>query len=270
MLKTRVIPTLLWKDFGLVKGVAFNSWRRVGSILPAIKVYTQREVDELILLDITAHERDEDLDFESINDFGQECFVPMTVGGGITRMNQVQRLLRAGADKVCVNTAAYTNPNLIREIARRHGSQCVVASIDVRSKPDGQGWECYSHAGRTATGRDVREWARELEDRGAGEILITSIERDGTLEGYDLALIDAVVQAVHIPVIASGGAGTYQHMVDAVTLAGASAVAAASMFHFTELTPAGAKSALADAGIPIRATFATTATSASHTPPTPP
>lgn len=254
MLKVRVIPTLLWKQFGLVKGVGFDSWRRVGPVLPAIKVYNQREVDELVLVDIVAHQQDDDPDFESIDEFGQDCFVPLMVGGGITRIEQVQRLLRAGADKVAINTAAYGHPELVTEIASRHGAQCVVASIDVRALEAG-GWTCFSHAGKQATGREVVAWARELQDRGAGEILITSIERDGTMQGYDLPLIEAVVGAVNIPVIASGGAGNYQHMVEAVTKAGASAVAAASMFHFTEQTPAGAKAALAAAGVPVRQAF---------------
>ena len=253
MLKVRVIPTLLWKQFGLVKGVGFDSWRRVGPVLPAVKVYNQREVDELVLVDIVAHQLDDEPDFESIAEFGQNCFVPLTVGGGISRIEQVQRLLRAGADKVAVNTAAYTCPELVSEIARRHGSQCVVVSIDVRSQ-DGR-WACFSHAGKQATGREAVAWARELEERGAGEILITSIERDGTMQGYDLALIEAVVSAVNIPVIASGGAGNYQHMVQAVVQAGATAVAAASIFHFTEQTPAGAKAALAAAGVQVRQSF---------------
>ena len=145
-------------------------------------------------------------------------------------------------------------PELLSEIASRHGAQCVVASIDVRASDSG--WSCFSHAGKQATGREVIAWARELEDRGAGEILITSIDHDGTMQGYDLPLIEAVVNAVTIPVIASGGAGNFQHMVDAVIKAGASAVAAASMFHFTEQTPAGAKFALASAGLPVRPTFA--------------
>ncbi len=253
MLKVRVIPTLLWKQFGLVKGIGFDSWRRVGTVLPAIKVYNQREVDELVLLDIVAHQNDNDPDFESIDEFGQDCFVPLTVGGGITRIDQVQRLLRGGADKVSVNTSAYERPELVSEIAKRHGAQCVVASIDVREL-DGE-WSCFSHAGRQATGREVIAWAHELEDRGAGEILVTSIDRDGTMQGYDLPLIEAVVRAVKIPVIASGGAGNYQHMIDAVKQAGGSAVAAASIFHFTEQTPAAAKAAMARAGIPVRQPF---------------
>ncbi len=254
MLKVRVIPTLLWKNFGLVKGIGFDSWRRVGPVLPAIKVYNQREVDELILVDILGHDTDEDPDFESVSDFGQDCFVPLTVGGGITSLSQVQRLLRAGADKVSINTAGYERPELVTEIATRFGAQCVVASIDVKVR-EGGGWQCFSHAGSRDAGRDAIEWARELESRGAGEILITSIERDGTMEGYDLALIERVASAVRIPVIASGGAGNYDHMVSAVTEAGASAVAAASIFHFTEQTPAGAKAALAAVGIPVRNSY---------------
>jgi cyclase len=254
MLKVRVIPTMLWKHFGLVKGVGFDSWRRVGPVLPAIKVYNLREVDELVLVDIVANQGDDDPDFESIDEFGQDCFVPLTVGGGITRIEQVQRLLRAGADKVSVNTGAYARPELVTDIAKRHGAQCVVASIDVRAQRGG-GWLCFSQSGKQSTGREVTAWARELEDRGAGEILITSIERDGTMQGYDLPLVESVVRAVSIPVIASGGAGNYWHMVEAVTQAGASAVAAASIFHFTEQTPAGAKAVLAAAGVPVRQTF---------------
>lgn len=253
MLKVRVIPTLLWKNFGLVKGVGFDSWRRVGPVLPAVRVYNQREVDELILVDITLHDSGEDPDYESLTDFGQDCFVPLTVGGGVANIEQVRRLLRAGADKVAVNTAAYRTPALVNEIAARFGVQCVIASIDVRA--EAEGWRCYSNAGSAPTGRDVVDWARELEDRGAGEILLTSIDRDGSMQGYDLPLIEAVTSAVKIPVIASGGAGNYQDMVAAVQQAGASAVAAASIFHFTEQTPAGAKAALAEAGIAIRRNY---------------
>lgn len=253
MLKVRVIPTMLWKQFGLIKGIGFDSWRRVGPVLPAVKVYNQREVDELILVDIVANQYAEDPDFESIEEYGQDCFVPLTVGGGITSAEQVQHLLRAGADKVAVNTAAYAQPDLINEIAKRHGTQCIVASIDVRF--NGKDWVCFSHSGKNQTGRDALSWACELEARGAGEILLTSIERDGSMQGYDLALIETIVNAVKIPVIASGGAGNYQHMVDAVIKAGASAVAAASIFHFTEQTPAGAKLAMVAAGIPVRHPF---------------
>ena len=254
MLKVRVIPTLLWKDFGLVKGVGFNSWRRVGSVLPAIKVYNARDVDELVLVDIVATSTGAAPDHESVDDFSDECSIPLTVGGGIFSLEQITALLHAGADKVSVNSAAYTTPELVNAASARFGAQCVVASIDVRRLESGR-FSCFSHAGSRDTGHDPIAWARELADRGAGEILLTSIDRDGTMQGYDLQLIEAVVAAVSIPVIASGGAGTYQHCVDAVVRAGASAVAAASMFHFTEQTPAGVKMALHEAGVPVRNGF---------------
>lgn len=250
MLKARVIPTLLWKQFGLVKGIGFDSWRRVGPVLPAIRVYNQREVDELVLVDILAQGSGDAPDFESIEEFGQDCFVPLTVGGGITHIDQVQRLLRAGADKVCINTAAYANPGLATQIASRFGAQCVVASIDVRAE-DG-GWRCYSHSGSRAQEREVLAWARELEDRGAGEILLTSIDRDGTMEGYDLALIEKVVSGVGIPVIASGGAGSFDHFVDVFSGGRADAALAASIFHYAEHSVSGLKRHLHDRGIPVR------------------
>lgn len=257
MLKIRVIPTLLWKNFGLVKGVAFDSWRRVGPVLPAIKIYNTRDVDELILLDISASLEANLPDFDSIADFSEECFVPLTVGGGITNVEQIQMLLRAGADKVTINTGAYTSPNLVDEAAKRFGSQCLVASIDARRTECGY-YRCFSHSGSIVTDRQPDSWAKELEDRGAGEVLITSIDRDGTMEGYDLELIDRVVRAVNLPVIASGGAGNYEHMRQAIQEAGASAVAAASIFHFTEQTPAEAKKFLASALIPIRPPYRNT------------
>lgn len=254
MLKVRVIPTLLWKGLGLVKGAGFDSWRRVGPVLPAIKVYNARDVDELILVDITATQEGELPDHDSVNDYSEECAVPLTVGGGITSVEQVLALLHSGADKIAINSAAYTHPDLIEAAASRFGAQCVVASIDVRRMDNGS-YRCFSHAGTQDTGREVEQWARELAARGAGEILLTSIERDGTMDGYDLALVEKIARAVDIPVIASGGAGSYQHMIDVVQQAGASAVAAASIFHFTELTPAGAKAAMQAAGIPVRRNF---------------
>jgi cyclase len=254
MLKVRVIPTLLWKGLGLVKGVGFDSWRRVGPVLPAIKVYNARDVDELILVDINATLDSEWPDHDSVGDFSEECAVPLTVGGGISSLEQVLALLHSGADKIAINSAAYADPALINAAASRFGAQCVVASIDVRRLDDGR-YRCFSHSGTQDTGREVLAWARELADRGAGEILLTSIERDGSMTGYDLALVERVARAVDIPVIASGGAGNYQHMIDVVQQAGASAVAAASIFHFTELTPAGAKVAMQSAGIPVRRNF---------------
>lgn len=254
MLKVRVIPTLLWKDFGLVKGIGFDSWRRIGPVLPAIKVYNARDVDELVLVDITASREGNAPDHDSINDFSEECAVPLTVGGGIANLEQMLALLHAGADKITVNTMAYSNPTIVDAAAGRFGAQCVVASIDAR-RIDGGGYRCFSHAATVETGKDVVTWARELANRGAGEILLTSIDHDGTMSGYDLELVERVARAVDIPVIASGGAGNYQHMIEVVQQAGASAVAAASIFHFTELTPTGAKSAMQAAGIPVRRNF---------------
>lgn len=254
MLKVRIIPTLLWKGFGLVKGVGFNSWRRVGSVLPALKVYNTRDVDELVLVDITASNEQRIPDHDSVADFSDECAVPLTVGGGITDLQQIVRLLHAGADKICINTAAFTSPGLIDQSANRFGAQCVVASIDARRRDDGS-YSVFSHSGTHDTGKDPVSWARELAGRGAGEILLTSIDRDGTMEGYDLRLTERITACVDIPVIASGGAGNYQHMVEVIQQAGASAVAAASIFHFTEQTPAGARQALRMAGIPVRQSF---------------
>lgn len=256
MLKVRVIPTLLWKNFGLVKGIGFNSWRRVGPVLPALKVYNSRDVDELVLVDIVASQSGDAPDHESVADFSDACAMPLTVGGGITSLSQIAALLRAGADKISLNSAAFACPELIDEAATRFGSQCVVASIDVRRQEDGS-YTVFSHSGTRDTGQDPVRWARELASRGAGEILLTSIDRDGTMNGYDIGLVARVVHAVDIPVIASGGAGNYQDMVQVVKEAGASAVAAASMFHFTEQTPAGAKQAMHAAGILVRTNFAT-------------
>lgn len=250
MLKTRIIPTLLLKDIGLVKGEKFDSWRRVGSAIPTIKVYNSREVDELILVDITATNQSRTPDFESIAQFSKHCFVPLTVGGGIKNLEHVRALLRAGADKICINSAAYDTPNLISEIANNFGSQCVVVSIDV--KKDGDKYHCYSHSGSVLIDKDPVLWAQEVERLGAGEILLTSIERDGTFTGYDTDIITKIVNAVDIPVIASGGAGNYEDMYQLMVKSNPSAIAAASIFHFTEQTPKGAKGYLANKGIHVR------------------
>jgi len=250
VLKVRVIPTLLWKSIGLVKGIGFDSWRRVGTALPAVKVYNTRDVDELILLDITATAEGRPPDIEIVAELASECFVPFTVGGGISDVTTVRKLLRAGADKIVINSAAYRLPELVTEVALRFGSQCIVASIDVRCH-EGR-YECFALSGREATGRAPEEWAQQLENYGAGEILLTRVEFDGMMSGYDVELIRRVSDSVTIPVIASGGAGHYAHMYAALTEGRASAVAAASMFHFTEQTPAEAKAYLAARGIPVR------------------
>jgi len=250
MLKARVIPTLLWKDVGLVKGRGFNSWRRVDTVLPAIKVYNMREVDELILLDISSTNDKREPDYESIKEFSQECFIPFTVGGGIKSIENIKKLLRSGADKVAINTEAFNNINLIKEGAKIFGSQCIVVSIDAK-KENGK-YYCYSHCGNKCTGIEVSIWAKEVERNGAGEILITSIEKDGTMEGYDIDLIKEVTDNVKIPVIASGGAGDYEDLYIAINEGKASAVAVASIFHFTEKTPREAKMFLASKGVPVR------------------
>lgn len=251
MLKVRIIPTLLWKDSGLVKGISFDSWRRVGTVLPAVKVYNMREVDELMVLDITASQENREPDYESVAEFSGDCFVPLTIGGGIRTIDHIKKLLRSGADKVAINSSAYDEPDLIARAAMFFGSQCVVASIDAREMDDGNHY-CFSHCGSTRTGKEVVAWAKELEKQGAGEILITSVEKDGTMEGYDLTLIRKVSENVGIPVIASGGAGNYQHMYEALSIGKSSAVAAASMFHFTEQTPLEAKQFLQGKGICVR------------------
>lgn len=251
MLKVRIIPTLLWKNLGLVKGIGFDSWRRVGTIMPAVKVYNTRQVDELIVVDISATSEQRLPDFAEVREFSSECFVPLTVGGGIRNIGDITELLRSGADKVSINSAAFERPALISEAAERFGSQCVVASIDARREPDGS-YRCLSRSGTVETGWEPAQWAEEMERRGAGEILITSVDRDGTMGGYDLDLIRLVTDRVHIPVIASGGAGNYQHLLEALTTGKAAAVAAASIFHFTEQTPLEAKKFLAANGIPVR------------------
>lgn len=251
MLKTRVIPTLLWKNHGLVKGVGFDSWRRVGTVLPSVKVYNLREVDEIAVLDITATLEEREPDYESIAEFSRESFVPMAVGGGIRNVEQIRKLLLVGADKVIINSAAYADPEFIRRAADRFGSQCVIASIDYRTGADGTA-RCMSACGSAETGREPVEWAKQLECLGAGEILLTSVERDGTMGGYDTAMVRKVSEAVGIPVIASGGAGSYEDAWRVIEEGGASAIAAASIFHFTELTPLGIKAHLAEKGIPVR------------------
>lgn len=251
MLKVRVIPTLLWKNLGLVKGVAFDSWRLIGTLMPAVKVYNTRDVDELVLLDIAATREDREPDFETIEEIAAECTVPFTAGGGVKSLSCIRSLLRAGADKVVLNSEAYDSPELVSEAAGRFGSQCIVASIDFKSRPDGS-YECVSHSGTRPRNVDPVAWAHELEARGAGEILLTSVERDGTMGGYDLELTRAVADRVNIPLIASGGAGSYQHLAEAIQDGGATAVAAASMFHFTEQTPNDAKHFMRSRGIPVR------------------
>ena len=251
MLKVRIIPSLLLKNHGLVKGKNFDSSRRVGPILPTIKIYNRRDVDEILVVDILGSTKDGELDYDSFAEFSAECSVPLSIGGGVNNSVQVQKLLNVGADKVVVNSILYEKPSLVSEIVKTHGSQCIVASIDVK-KVEKNNWECFSFCGTKDTGRNVYDWAKFLEDEGVGEILLTSIDKDGLMKGYDIALTEMIVNRVNIPIIASGGAGCYKHMVDAVLKGGASAVAASSIFLFTEKTPIEAKKVMHSAGIPVR------------------
>jgi imidazole glycerol-phosphate synthase subunit HisF len=251
MLKIRLIPTLLFKDVGLVKGVGFDSWRRVGSAMQTIKVYNLREVDEMIFVDITATQQNRPPDVASVDELADECFMPLTVGGGVRTLDDAKRLLRAGADKIALNSALIENPQIITDIAYRYGVQCVVASIDAR-QTSANTYQSYTHSGTRATGRDPVELARTAESLGAGEILITSIDRDGTMQGYDIELTRRVAQAVTIPVIASGGAGSYADMALVLRETGVTAIAAASIFHFTQQTPLEAKRYLRDQGFQVR------------------
>lgn len=251
MLKTRIMPTLLFKRVGLVKGVGFDSWRRVGTALQSIRVYNLRQVDELVFLDIGATPNGAKPDLREIDELADNCFMPMTVGGGVTTVEDIRSLLAVGADKVAINTAAVETPELIRAGSEAFGAQCIVVSIDFRRRADGRA-EVVTHCGNTVTGRDPVAWAREVEKLGAGEILLTSVERDGSMKGYDVDIVRDVSAAVNIPVIASGGCGNYQHMADVLSGSRASAVAAASIFHFTEQTPREAKRYLRDRGFKVR------------------
>jgi len=250
MLKTRIIPTLLWKDVGLVKGQCFDSSRRVGSVLPAIRIYNIRDVDEIILLDISATAQNRAPDYESIEEIAAECFVPLVIGGGVSSIEHISGLLRCGADKISINTSGFWNPKLIHEASSRFGAQCIVGSIDFKRNNGTP--ECYTNNGTVPTSKCPVRWAQELEKLGVGEILLTSIDRDGTMLGYDLEITKEVANAVGVPVIASGGAGCYQDLMDALVIGGATAVAAASIFHFTESTPLAASDFLRAKGIPVR------------------
>lgn len=251
MLKTRIIPTLLYRDFGLVKGVQFDSRRAVGAAIQAVKVYNLRGVDELVFLDVTATTDGRRPDVELIDDLADDCFMPLTVGGGISDVDDIGRLLSVGADKVAVGTALVEDPSLIEQAAGRFGSQCIVGVIDVRRDEDGR-LSVWTRSGTQPTDLDPLAVAVEAQQRGAGELLVQSIDRDGTMSGYDVDLVLGITSSVSIPVIASGGAGSYEHMANVILDGGASAVAAASIFHFTQQTPMEAKEHLRRRGVPVR------------------
>ena len=250
MRTARVIPCLDVTDGRVVKGVNFVGLRDAGDPVELAARYDAEGADELVFLDITASSDRRDTMVEVARRTAEEVFIPFTIGGGIRRLDDARRLLRAGADKVSVNTSAVERPELISELSGEYGAQCVVCAIDAKARPGG--WEVYLHGGRTPTGIDVLAWAAEAVERGAGEILLTSMDRDGTRDGYDCGLTRAVADAVTVPVIASGGVGTLAHLVAGVVDGGADAVLAASIFHFGEHTVAEAKAVMATAGITVR------------------
>jgi imidazole glycerol-phosphate synthase subunit HisF len=250
LLKTRLIPTLQVKNWGLVKSHQFSSWRPIGPPVVAGRVYNARRVDELVVLDIDAPREGRSPNVPLLRDIADVCFMPLTTGGGVRSTDDVRRLLHSGADKVALNTALADAPGVVEECASDFGVQCIVGSIDAR-RTDG-GHEAYVEAGTRGTGASAVELARRAETLGAGEILLTSIDQDGTMEGYDLGLIEAVSSAVTVPVIACGGAGTLEHFASAVIDAGADAVSAASIFHFTRFTPNDVKAHMREAGLDVR------------------
>jgi cyclase len=252
-LTKRIIPCLDVDRGRVVKGVKFVGIRDAGDPLEAAKRYDEQGADELTFLDITASSDQRDTMILVVEAVASEVFIPLTVGGGIRSVEDIRRLLNAGADKVSINTAAVLDPDLVAAAAARFGSQCIVLAVDAkRRREDSDEFEVYTHGGRRATGKDVIAWVKQMVDAGAGEILLTSMDRDGTREGFDLELTRRVSDAVSVPVIASGGVGTLEHLAQGVTEGGADAVLAASIFHFGEHTVADAKHCMAARGIPVR------------------
>jgi len=252
MLTKRIIPCLDITGGRVVKGVKFVELRDAGDPVEAARAYEEQGADELTFLDITASHEARDTIVNVVRAVAKQVFMPLTVGGGIRTSADVRKMLQAGADKVSVNTAALENPDLINESSKQYGSQCIVLAIDARKNTKGPGWTVYTHGGRKPTERDAVAWAREGVQRGAGEILLTSMDRDGTKNGYDLELTRAVADAVGVPVIASGGVGTLEHLYDGVVKGRAAAVLAASIFHFGEFTIRQAKEYLRDKGVAVR------------------
>ena len=249
----RIIPCLDVNEGRVVKGVRFENLRDAGDPAELAAAYDREGADEIVFLDITASSDARKILLDAVERTADQVFIPLAVGGGVRSVQDMAELLTHGADKVSVNTAALADPHLITRCSEIFGAQCVVLAIDARKRTDGGGWEVFSHGGRRATGRDAVEWARQGEQLGAGEILLTSMDRDGTHAGYDLELGRAVSQAVRVPVIASGGAGSARDMYDALTEGGADAALAASVFHFGELSIPGVKGELAAMGLEMRA-----------------
>ena len=250
MLKLRIIPSLLIKNSLLVKDKLFKKERVIGSIISSIKVYNNRKVDEIIILDTQSTNLNQDPNYELIEQISSHCFIPLTVGGGINKIEHVSNLLKSGADKISINTSCINNHNLIRDIVNKYGSQILVASIDVKKNIDNS-YTCYTNSGTFNTNQNVIDVIRNLEKIGVGEILITSIDKDGMMTGYDLDLIKLVSKNVSIPIISQGGCGSYQDMLDAIN-SGANAICASSIFSFTEQTPFEAKKFLKEKGVNVR------------------
>ena len=256
MLTKRIIPCLDVKDGRVVKGVSFVNLRDAGDPVHVAQIYDREGADELCFLDITASHEKRDTILDVVVRTAEQVFMPLTVGGGIRTLEDIRRLLEAGADKVSINTAAVQEPEFVKAAANRFGSQCIVVAIDAKRaagcEDEAQGWEVFTHGGRNTTGLDAVRWAQRMMDFGAGEILLTSMDQDGTKDGYDLPLTAAISEAVTIPVIASGGAGTLQHLYEAFAGGKADAVLAASIFHFQTYSIGQAKSFLSGQGIPMR------------------
>ena len=251
MLTKRIIPCLDVTAGRVVKGVNFVELKDAGDPVEIARRYNDQGADELTFLDITASSDQRDLILNIIEDVSSQVFIPLTVGGGVRTVEDVRRLLNAGADKVSINTSAVTNPQLVADASSRYGSQCIVVAIDAKQVSPGR-WEIFTHGGRNATGLEVIEWARKMAQLGAGEILLTSMDKDGTKSGFDLELTRAVSDAANIPVIASGGVGNLQHLADGVQQGHADAVLAASIFHYGEYTVQQAKKFMSERNIPVR------------------
>ena len=251
MLKNRIIPCLDVKNGRVVKGINFVELKDAGDPAEQAKIYSDSGADEICFLDITASNENRDTILDVVKKTSQECFVPLTVGGGVRSIVDISNLLKSGADKVSINTAAVENKSIIKDSARNFGSQCIVIAIDAK-KISEKKWEVFTHGGRKSTGLDVINYAKQVEELGAGEILLTSMDRDGTKKGYDLELTELVSNSVNIPVIASGGVGKLDHLYDGLKKGRASAVLAASIFHFGELSINDVKKYLDSRGIPVR------------------
>jgi len=250
MLKNRIIPCLDVKNGRVVKGINFVDLKDAGDPVEQAKIYSESGADEICFLDITASNENRKTILDVIKKTSENCFVPLTVGGGVRSLEDINKLLVSGADKVSINTAAVNNENLIKESSKKFGSQCIVVAIDAKKKNDK--WEVYTHGGRTGTGIDVLDFAKKMENSGAGELLITSMDRDGTQKGYDIELISKIERNVNIPIIASGGVGTLEHLFEGIKYGNASAVLAASIFHYGTHSIQEAKQYLDSKGIPVR------------------